>query len=146
MNWGTKIIIAMSVFMAFILGLSFYMMGHNPELEEKDYYEKDINYQQQLDARRNQEGLNKKVAVDYLADKHSIQITYPENMKNITGKVFFIRPSDAGQDFDKEIEVNENNVQIFPTQNLKAGLWRIKVEWQMDEKLFETRTYEFMIN
>ncbi|RZM29342.1 MAG: hypothetical protein EOO88_05320 [Pedobacter sp.] len=49
MNWGTKIIIGMAVFMAFILVLGIFMIRSNPDpLVDEDYYEKGLNYDQEL--------------------------------------------------------------------------------------------------
>lgn len=45
MNWGTKLIIGMALFMAFIIGLAVFMLNSNADpLVDKDYYEKGLKY------------------------------------------------------------------------------------------------------
>lgn len=49
MNWGTKIIIGMVSFMAFIIVLGILMIRSNPDpLVDEDYYEKGLNYDQEI--------------------------------------------------------------------------------------------------
>lgn len=49
MNWGTKIVIGMASFMAFIIVLATLMIRSNPDpLVDEDYYEKGLNYDQEI--------------------------------------------------------------------------------------------------
>ena len=55
MNWGTKIVLGMAVFMLFIIGMVVYMfkIHGNDALVEEDYYEKGLNYNQEYKAKEN---------------------------------------------------------------------------------------------
>ncbi|WP_256004617.1 MULTISPECIES: FixH family protein [Pedobacter] len=49
MNWGSKIIIGMALFMSFIILLGIMMVRSTPDpLVDEDYYEKGLNYDQEL--------------------------------------------------------------------------------------------------
>ena len=54
MNWGVKIIIFLGAFMIFIIGSVVYMLSaDSDELEEKDYYEQALNYDERYDKNKN---------------------------------------------------------------------------------------------
>ena len=48
----------------------------------------------------------------------------------------FFCPSDSKQDFKVKIQPNAENRQVVFTQGLKAGLWKIKVDWKGDGKAY----------
>ena len=54
MNWGTKLVIGMGLFMAFIITLVVFMMrSGSDDLVDKDYYQKGIEYDKEY-TRKNQ--------------------------------------------------------------------------------------------
>ena len=56
MNWGTKLVIGMLSFMSFIVVLGVLMIGSTPDpLVDEDYYEKGLNYDQEMKLKKNQE-------------------------------------------------------------------------------------------
>jgi len=45
MNWGTKIVIALALFMALIVSFGVYMVSRDTDsLVAEDYYERGLNY------------------------------------------------------------------------------------------------------
>lgn len=47
MNWGTKIVIALALFMVLIISFGIYMVTHADDpLVAEDYYERGLNYDQ----------------------------------------------------------------------------------------------------
>ncbi len=56
MNWGTKLVIAMALFMTFIIALSTKMiLSDKDDLVDKDYYEKGLNYDLDYQRKQNME-------------------------------------------------------------------------------------------
>jgi len=142
MNWGKGIIIVAAAFMAFILALSFFMINQTPELEEKDYYEKDLAYQQVITARTNAETLEKPVQVTYQASRQMVQVEIPLPQFS-EGIVAFSRPAAARQDFTIRLTPNQPH-QTIPVSHLSNGLWRVQVSWQSDGKSYQSHTWEII--
>ncbi|MEY3438013.1 MAG: hypothetical protein RL265_598, partial [Bacteroidota bacterium] len=61
MNWGRGIILAMALFMGFILFLVVNIMLHTVDLESEDYYKKEINYEQEITAMKNFNAVNSRI-------------------------------------------------------------------------------------
>jgi hypothetical protein len=53
MSWGIKITLLYLAFVALILTLVFTCFGHKTELEYKDYYARELRFQDQIDAATN---------------------------------------------------------------------------------------------
>ena len=54
MNWGTKIFLILAVFMLCIVAAGFYMVTQDTDsLEEDDYYEQGLNYDQAYEKKQN---------------------------------------------------------------------------------------------
>jgi len=135
MNWGTKLIIALALFMAFIITLSVKMIFSSEDaLIEKDYYEQGLNYNQKYDARQ-------------LAITDSVVPEINVNEDGLT--IHFIRPAVcrlnlkrlANSRMDTIITRNTNEdfqVQIMKNE-LASGPWMLAIDYIIDNKnyLFE---------
>ncbi len=69
-------------------------------------------------------------------DEHAPGFTFPKEMKSIKGEILFYRPSDNKQDFKSKISLNEDYEVLFPTEQMRKGTWRVKVNWEGDNKPF----------
>lgn len=135
MNWGTKLVIALGLFMAFILTLSLKMIFSSEDaLIEKDYYEKGLNYDEKYDAKQlaitdsvvpqltiNNEGL----LVHFIRPAACV-ITL-KRLSNSKMDTLITRSTNA--DFDLKIAKSE----------LAAGPWMLAIDYIIDTKsyLFE---------
>lgn len=143
MNWGKGLVVAGALFIAFILGLSVYMMSQKPELETENYYEKDLVYQQEMEARKNASTLSAPIRFTYEADQQNAVIQLVVT-RPVTGKIHFTRPSDASQDFSLDINLDSNGRQIIATDNLSKGLWHVRANWQMNDKPYQSPKWEIV--
>jgi nitrogen fixation protein FixH len=137
-NWGTGIVIAIALFMSFILFLVIKMStdkNYNHDLVIEKYYQKELAYQDEIDAEENLKLLSeqikgKKVEEGWL-------ITFPPEMENsnITGTVFLYRPSNKQLDFDFPIELSGLNL-LIPDKRLLDGRWNIIIDWEYRGKSY----------
>ena len=145
-NWGTGIVIAIGLFMAFILALVFKMTtdkGYNHDMVVEEYYKKELAFQEEIDAEKNALSLSesikgKKVANGWL-------LTFPKELMSsqIEGSVFLYRPSNKQLDFDFPIELSGLNL-LIPDERLLDGRWNITVSWEYNGKPYlykESITY-----
>ena len=137
-NWGTGIVIAIVLFMSFILFLVIKMStdkNFDHDLVVEKYYQKELAYQEEIDAEENLKLLSeqitgKKVEGGWL-------LTFPPEMENsnITGTVFLYRPSNKQLDFDFPIELSKLNL-LIPEKRLLDGRWNIIIDWEYQGKSY----------
>ena len=59
-----------------------------------------------------------------------IKFQFPVDLGVPQGEIHFFCPSDSKLDFRIPIKADSEYQQFISTEQLKSGLWRIKVDWQ----------------
>lgn len=136
LNWGTSIVIAIILFMVFILSFVYktiFIDKYDHHLVSEDYYKEELHYQEEIDKMNSGNRLIQNVTISN--SEQGIIIKFPENIdyKNISGKVSFLRLSNHQLDFERNIELT-NNSMIIEDKFLVSGKWEIKVEWKNDDE------------
>ena len=135
-NWGTGIVIAIVSFMGFILYFVISMSTKKEfshDLVTEKYYQKELNFQQQIDDTKNALELTENVSV--IQTKEGLKINFPKNFlpKKIKGKVFLYRPSNKHLDFEIPISLSKTYL-LVPEERLLDGRWNITVSWNYKNK------------
>lgn len=130
MNWGKGIVIALALFMSFIIFLVVNMLTHRIDLESEDYYKKEINYEEEITAMKNFNALNERVELITQNDFVVIQLPEKVDLKDV--EVQFTRPDDNKQDRTYKVEGTKN--YIIPKTELKKGIYTIEISFQYDSK------------
>jgi nitrogen fixation protein FixH len=128
MNWGHGIAIFYGIFMTAMLSLVYLCTQQNIELVTPNYYEQEIAYQQRIDEMKNAH--QEPVSVEISAPQGAIKLHF-SNQEPQNGKVVFFRPSDSKLDF--EVPLSKEQVQHFALNQLKSGLWRMKIHWTTEK-------------
>jgi nitrogen fixation protein FixH len=136
MNWGHKIIIVFIVFAAGLLTLVTKSMRTRIDMVTPDYYGEELKYQQVIDGKQNAAALSMPVSIAQA--ENDIVITFPNELRQqaLTGKVIFYRPSDSGKDLDFSLQSDNAGRQLISKRLLTKGQYKIKVQWNMDDKPF----------
>ena len=134
-NWGTGIVLAFIVFIAFIMYFVVNMSAnddYNHDLVVEDYYEQELQYQNDIDKLNNAKALNTNIS--YTKTAEGIRIQFPEDIdyKKITGKVFLYRPSNKQLDFETSISLSKSHL-LIPDERLVDGRWNIIINWQYNK-------------
>lgn len=132
LNWGQSIALAMFAFIVFILSFvykTFTRESYDHHLVSENYYQEEIIYQKEIDAKSNAGKLTKNVKISN-SDK-GIVIKFPNELKqdDISGKIKIIRNSTDKLDLILPIKL-ENYEMIIPKENLIKGLWNIRIDWK----------------
>ncbi|RUT79396.1 FixH family protein [Ancylomarina longa] len=128
LNWGTKLGFVASIYVIGILGFVGFSTTQNINLVSKNYYPKEVKYQDQIDKIKNSKELKVPVTVSQEAGK--IQIQFPEGMRsNIEGNIIFYRPADSNQDLQYKIALDENGIQTVDSKNMHQGRYTVKIDW-----------------
>ncbi|MEW6005502.1 MAG: FixH family protein [Stygiobacter sp.] len=133
-NWGTGIALTYILFLIAILTMVFIFMNQDVVLETNDYYAKGLEYQSQIDKIERTKNLTEQLEI--LNKNDRIVFNFPKIFANkiISGEIYFYRPSNNKSDFKSKIDLTDSLQQIIFTKNLEKGLWKIKVDWSVENQ------------
>jgi len=135
LNWGFGIVVTALLFMAFIVTLVVKTYSFKVDLVADDYYNQELHYQDKINSMNNVKNAEDKVQWKLVSDE--IVFTFPEK-QNVEGYIEFFRPSDSAKDKKFAIELDSSNVQSYNTGLLAQGLYRLKIDWTVNEKSYYT--------
>ena len=135
-SWGTRIVILYLSFVAGIVFLVYKSMHQEVDLVSKDYYEREIKYQEIIDAKANVLALPEPIITEVKED--AVFIKLPETFKNkeIIGTIYFYRPSNSSLDFKTALKTNEQLVQSLKKSLLQFGLYKMEIDFDADGKRY----------
>jgi nitrogen fixation protein FixH len=133
-NWGTGLVIGMALFIGFILFFVITMITnekYSHDLVTEDYYQKEMVYQQEIDAEKKLMSLSE--AVKTLRTQEGWILQFPKEMdpQKVEGTVFLYRPSNKQLDFDLPMVLSGSNL-LIPDNRLLDGRWDITVDWMYE--------------
>ena len=129
MNWGTKLLIGMGLFMAFIITLAVLMIkSGSDDLVDKDYYQKGIEYDKDYESKSQ---MQKDQAEPEISIGESIRIIFKKPM---TGTARFLHPSDHKNDRIVSLNSGITNEIVIPLTDLAAGHCKLIIELKSDAK------------
>jgi len=135
LNWGQSLALAMFAFMVFILSFvykTFTRDSYNHHLVSDNYYQDEIVFQKEIDAKSNASKLSEKVTLSN--SNEGIVIKFPTEISQdaITGKIKIMRPNTDKLDLMIPIKL-ENHKMIIPKKNLIKGVWNIRIDWKAND-------------
>lgn len=138
-SWGHGVIVALGLFMSFILFMIFvYSNGmKNSELISDSYYEDELAYQEIIDAKNNADLLTEKPV--YLQNAAGITVSIPQSVKPENSNVHFelFRTDDSNLDVKKDITLDGNNQFQIPSKVIFPGSYTLKVKWENNKKPYQ---------
>ena len=138
LNWGLKITLLYSGFVALILTLVFLCMGQDVELVSKNYYLDEIKFQERIDARTNYNLLTEKISVN--TSGKSITIHFPNEVSNAkaSGEILLYRASDVKADIKTPLAIDASGNQTITNEKILKGNYTVQVSFKMNNKDFYT--------
>lgn len=133
-SWGTGIALVIVLFLIVTIGQAIAIhVFIDYDLVEEEYYEAEIKYQLQIEKIKRTTNLPE--ALKIRLTKDFIQFDFPSIFNNNTvyGAINFYKPSDDLLDKTQTIKLNEENTMYFSTKELSPGLWKIKIDWAVNE-------------
>lgn len=131
-NWGMGIVLAFVAFISFIL--YFVVLASTDRKAEHDlvtanYYEKELEFQQDIEATQRADRPENRVQVSQ--GKEGIRFHFPARVRTppVTGTVEAYRPSDIGMDFEVPFELDQGDL-LIPDSLLARGRWDFTVRWE----------------
>ncbi len=135
LNWGWGVTALYLGFVALIIALVVGSMRQDFDLVSDDYYQQELDYQNVLDAGKNQAELSKPATIH--ANETSVTIDFPEEFKEelINGNVHFYSPIEDA--WDKQIAMNgvQGSFKV-PRSELQKTKYKIKLQWEARGKKY----------
>jgi hypothetical protein len=139
LNWGHGIVIAMALFMSFILFMVFVFPNgkQNAEMISDNYYEDEMQYQTVIDAKKSAEQLSELPA--YSETQDGMKILFPSSIIPDNKEVSFslFRINDKNLDINKSLVLDTSHGFSIPKSVITAGAYILKVKWKQDKKDFQ---------
>lgn len=127
MSWGTKILCLYLGFVALIVTMVGLTMRENVDLVSEDYYRKELEYQEKIDAIERTASLKDPLTWRIAGD--TLVLEFPDLHGKSGGSVFFFRPSDARLDREIPIADKPDILRRIPLTGLTTGLYRMQIDW-----------------
>lgn len=138
-TWGHGIVVALGLFISFILYLIFiFPIGkQNSELVTENYYEDELSYQKVIDAKNNAATLTSKP--QYAQLPYGIRIAFPKDINNENAKIeyYLYRTNDKTQDKTGSVQLDADNSFLIPKNFMIPGSYTLKVLWAKDGKDYQ---------
>ncbi|NRT11929.1 FixH family protein [Flavobacterium sp. 14A] len=140
-NWGVGIVIAMGLFMAFILYFVIKVQmnsKYDNELVVEEYYKHDAKFGDEMVRVQNAHDLAQKPVITKTEDGVTIEFPTVFAPEKIKGKVSLYRPSMKNLDFEIPISLSKPTL-LIPKSKLLGGRWDINMEWHYEGKAYLTK-------
>jgi len=131
MNWGKGLTIFIVLFILSMLGMVYISFKQSNEMLEDNYYDREIKYQEVIDAKSNFIPFKSELKTENQKDTFFVVLP-PEISDKITiGKLQLIKMDNAKM--DKEINFSHSRIAILKT-DLKLGSFHYKINWENNGK------------
>ncbi|MCU0359212.1 MAG: FixH family protein [Bacteroidia bacterium] len=136
MSWGIKITILYLSFVVMIVTMVVLTSRENIDLEYKDYYARELAYQDKIDAMANEKALPQSIQ-HQVQDKALVLIAPMDFILNgIKGDLHFYRPSDATKDLILPMAFDGKGQQIISRTVFSKGMYKLRMSWNLHEKQY----------
>jgi len=140
-NWGTKLFIAIVIFMSFIFFLVYLSAKNQINLVEKDYYPKGLKYQDRIDEIENAQAFKDSLLFDKIDNQ--VLVSY-SILHADTASIYFFRPSDNKLDLTYSFRPDSSRQLYFDATNFRKGKYLVKVFWEdAGKKFYIEKAYYF---
>ena len=137
-KWGIGIFALYGGFVVFILICVAFASMQSFDLVEPDYYQKGLDYQQQIDRLNRTASSGTHPTIGFDTPGKAIVITYPATVPvaELSGTVTLFRPSNAQWDRTIPLTLASDYRQLIPAERLAKGRWRIKINWMIGDSTY----------
>ena len=132
MNWGKGLAVAMVGFMLFILYMVVTLMSKSTDLESEDYYQKEIDFEQEISAIANMNGLKEKVEVSQNDNYVLVQFPELEDIDSI--EVILFRPNNEKD--DQLFVLKDSKSLLIPKSKLNIGIYEMDIQFKIKDKKY----------
>ena len=134
MSWGTRIVILIALFFVLMAVMVYISFNQRVDLVTKNYYEKELQFQNDIDKKQNTLALSQQVDIEQSLGKIAIHFPVQEVGTGIKGDIHLYRASDARIDKVFPVQVDSAGNAAVPLTNIRPGSWKVIVNWRAHGK------------
>lgn len=140
MNWGARIALLYGGFVVLIVVLVTKSMREDFDLVSTDYYNKELAYQNVIEAGKNQATLSEPVKV--YKDGSNVTIDFPAEFDGavVEGNIQFYSKLNAKWDRSIPVAIDEQGNCSIPVDKLVNTIYTVKMDWRADGKTYYQET------
>jgi len=135
-NWGTGIFIFLVLFLAACTAFIIFAMQQDVNLVHKDYYEKGVNYSEQMNTNARSKQYYSSVQTQLQNEYLRVDFEQSLAAKIDSGNILLYRPSNSNQDITLPLSLTDNSIFISKS-NLVSGRYILKLNWFSDGLKYE---------
>lgn len=128
-HWGHGIALFYSTFAFCMIFAVIKSTSFDNSLVTKDYYAKDITYQNAHNSKLNSKRLKQAVRVDRRASGYVLVLPIEEVGNNISGDIQLYSPVSSRRDLTWKLKLDQSGEQFIPLENTISGRYRLIVNW-----------------
>ena len=132
-NWGTGIVIAIVIMMSGMLSLVYFATRQDYYLVDDNYYQKGLDYQEQIGRISNTNNLDEKPLISISED--ILEIIFPAFFtgQTIEGQIHIYSPVNEAYDMKIDISTDNTLKQVINISNLNKGRYTVKIDWTAND-------------
>ena len=135
LNWGKSIVLAMVLFIGFIMFMVVQMIvqpEYDHDLVVEEYYKKELTLNDKLDHIEN--GREFESDIKFLGNTNGLLLQFPESLTALSNlNVEAYRPSDKDLDFNTNLNIDENR-EALVNKPLARGIWKFSISFSLEDK------------
>ncbi len=129
MNWGHKITIVIVLFLIGMLGMVYIASIQNNEMIDDHYYQKELEYQDIIDASQNLVNLTSDNLVSQTMSEVVITLPAGTFEKLEKGNIELLRIDSKSKDVQLPLKENGWNVRTISKSTLIKGMYKARIRW-----------------
>lgn len=129
----------MFLYLAFvlaILGMVYVASQQTNDMQDENYYVKELQYQNVISGKNNLSLLEEKVSILDSSDVIRIKIPYSTIVVPSSGTIRFLKPSDKKKDYSLDLKTNNEGIQYIYKSALSTGLYTVQLSWKKNDSMY----------
>ncbi len=135
-NWGTGIFIFLVLFLLACAAFIIFALRQNVNLVHKDYYEKGVNYTDQMNVSARSKQYYSSIQTQLFKEYLRIDLEDSLASKIDSGNVLLYRPSNSRLDIILPLNQIENSI-LISKEDLVNGRYILKMTWYFDGQKYQ---------
>jgi len=133
MSWGKSIVVAMTLFAAFIATLVTICMRQDISLVTRDYYQQEGVFQENLVAAFNASALPSPPQIE-IVEHYLLKVDVERIAEMENAELLLFSPSTEKRDRRFVLSAARRSQQLFDISTLEPGMYRARLSWTMQGK------------
>lgn len=136
MSWSYRIIIVYVLFIAMMLGMVYVASKQTNEMQDKNYYAKELAYQSVIDGKNNLNALKDKLTISNTNEAIVIRIPGEAATDISNGTIYFLRPSAEKNDVHEVLNPDSKGEQSISKSKFENGIYTVQISWKSNGKMY----------